>query len=105
MKEESNIVLFQELTSIIEKGKKQVAVQVNSTVVLTYWQVGKTINEHILNNERAEYGKEIVGTVARQLTEFYGKSFEMRNLRRMMQFADQFHDIEIVSPLATQLKK
>ena len=71
--------------------------------MLTYWQVGKTINEHILNNQRAEYGKEIVGTVARQLAELYGKSFEERNLRRMMQFADQFSDIEIVSPLATQL--
>ena len=45
--------LFPNLVQIIELGKKQVALQVNSTVVLTYWQVGKTINEHILNNERA----------------------------------------------------
>ena len=94
--------LFPNLVQIIEQGKKQVAVQVNSTVVLTYWQVGKSINEHILNNERAEYGKEIVSTVSTQLAEKYGKSFELRNLRRMMQFADLFPNIEIVSPLATQ---
>ena len=31
------------------------------------------------------------------------KNFELRNLRRMMQFAEQFPNIEIVSPLATQL--
>jgi predicted nuclease of restriction endonuclease-like (RecB) superfamily len=37
------------------------------------------------------------------LTEKYGRSFEARNLRRMMQFAQQFPDIEIVSALATQL--
>lgn len=95
--------LFPNLVKIIERGKKQVAVQVNSIVVLTYWQVGRTINEHILKNERAEYGKEIVSTLSTQLVEKYGKSFEVRNLRRMMQFADQFADIEIVSPLATQL--
>jgi len=95
--------LFPNLVQIIELGKKQVALQVNSTVVLTYWQVGKTINEHILNNERAEYGKEIVSTVSTLLAEKYGKSFELRNLRRMMQFADLFPNIEIVSPLATQL--
>jgi hypothetical protein len=32
-----------------------------------------------------------------------GKSFVARNLRRMMQFAEQFPDSRIVSPLATQL--
>jgi DUF1016 N-terminal domain len=33
----------------------------------------------------------------------YGRSFEARNLRGMMQFAEQFLDFGIVSPLATQL--
>lgn len=103
MSKELDKQLFPNLVQIIEQGKKQVAVQVNSTVVLTYWQVGKSINEHILNNERAEYGKEIVSTLSTQLVEKYGKSFELRNLRRMMQFAEQFPDMEILLPLATQL--
>jgi hypothetical protein len=33
----------------------------------------------------------------------YGRSFEARNLRRMMQFSEQFPDFGIVSPLTTQL--
>jgi hypothetical protein len=33
----------------------------------------------------------------------HGRSFESRNLRRMMQFAEQFPDFGIVSPLTTQL--
>ncbi|HLA36450.1 MAG TPA: DUF1016 N-terminal domain-containing protein [Rhodocyclaceae bacterium] len=41
--------------------------------------------------------------MAIQLLAGYGRSFEVRNLRRMMQFAEQFPDFEIVSPLATQL--
>ena len=42
-------------------------------------------------------------TLVAQLTEKYGSSFEVRNLRRMMQFAEQFLDFEIVSQPATQL--
>src|SRR5690606_17753115 len=49
------------------------------------------------------YGKKVVTTLAAQLVVSYGRSFEARNLRRMMQFAEQFPDFGIVSPLATQL--
>ena len=95
--------LFQDLSKIIEQGKNQVAIQVNSTLTLTYWQIGKKINEHILQNKRAEYGKEIVKTVATQLVSIYGRSFVVKNLHRMMQFSVLFPDFEIVVPLARQL--
>jgi len=64
---------------------------------------GKRINEVILQNKRAEYGKQIVSTLSTQLKERYGRNFDLRNLRRMMQFADEFPNIEIVSTLSTQL--
>jgi len=38
-----------------------------------------------------------------QLKEKYGSSFALRNLRRMMQFAEQFPDFEIVSTSSTLL--
>ena len=95
--------LFQDLARIIDQGKTQLERQVNSTITLVYWQVGKRINENVLNNQRAEYGKEIVLPVATQLVSKYGRSFEVKNLRRMMQFAEQFTDFEIVVPLARQL--
>jgi len=99
----SNTSLLAELSQIIEEGKKRLSIQVNSTVTLTYWQVGTTINHHILKNKRAEYAKEIVPTLSTQLKQAYGRSFEERNLRRMMQFASDFVELDIVSPLATQL--
>ena len=95
--------LFSELSQIIEQGKNEVARQVNSTRTLVYWQVGKKINEHILNNQRGAYGKQIVVTVSRQLEIQYGRSFNEKNVRRMMQFAEVFPDVEIVVPLARQL--
>ncbi len=96
-------LLFTELTVLIEQSKKKVVAQVNSVLTLTYWQVGKKINEHILKKNRAEYGKQIIVSLAGQLVEKYGKSFSTRNLRRMMQFADEFADLKIVSPLVSQL--
>lgn len=72
-------------------------------MTLTYWNVAKRINNEILDNQRAEYGKQIVVSVARQLTVLYGRSFEEKNLRRMMQFAQIFNDEQIVVSLIRQL--
>lgn len=95
--------LFRQVASLIEQSKQHVAIQANSTLTLLFWKIGKTINENVLGNKRADYAKQIVTTLSTQLKELYGKSFEERNLRRMMQFAEQFPDLAIVSPLATQL--
>lgn len=95
--------LIQELSHLIEESKQQVSRVANSTLTLLFWHVGNRINTEILDNERAAYGKQIVKTVARQLEEKYGRNFTERNVRRMMQFAIDFNDFEIVPPLATQL--
>lgn len=56
-----------------------------------------------MKNERAEYGQQIVLTVSTQLELKYGRNFSEKNLRRMIQFAVEFSDFEIVVPLARQL--
>jgi len=103
MKEKDNDPLFQDLASIIDQGKRQVSAQVNSAITLTYWKVCNKISTHILENQRAEYGKEVIPQVAIRLANIYGKSFQEKNLRRMMQFAEVFSDYQIVAPLARQL--
>jgi predicted nuclease of restriction endonuclease-like (RecB) superfamily len=95
--------LIRELANIIDQSKHELRRQVNSTITLVYWQVGVKINTHILENKRGEYAKEIVSTVSTQLKERYGKSFELRNLRRMMQFSELFPDLNILVPLSSQL--
>lgn len=96
-------ILFRDLEKIIEQGKEQVISQVNSTLTITYWHIGKKINDHVLNNQRAEYGEKIVATIAKQLEKQYGRSYTLRNLRRMMQFAQKFSDLKIVTSLMSQL--
>ena len=95
--------LFQDLSEIIEQSKKQLAVQVNSTLTITYWQIGKRINDDVLQNQRAEYGKQLLTPVATQLANKFGRSFNEKNLRRMMRFAVVFPDFTIVAPLVRQL--
>jgi len=99
----SNQGLFNELSQLIEQSQLQVALQVNSALTILFWQIGARINDNILNNKRADYGKQIVVMLSRQLTEKYGRNFEEKNLRRMLQFAEQFSSEEIVVTLSRQL--
>ncbi|HNY27168.1 MAG TPA: PDDEXK nuclease domain-containing protein [Candidatus Sumerlaeota bacterium] len=98
-----NTDLFDEIKGLIEQGRQQVAVTVNATMTMLYWQIGKRINEEVLLEQRAAYGQQIVSTLARQLVEEYGHSFSEKNLRRMMQFATVFSDPAIVVSLIRQL--
>lgn len=95
--------LYAAVSDLIEEARRTLARQANSSMVFLFWRIGQQVNGEILNHQRAEYGQKIVSTLATQLVTSYGRSFEARNLRRMMQFAELFPDFEIVSPLATQL--
>jgi len=95
--------LFNELSQLIEQSQLQVVGQVNSALTMLFWYIGYRVNQNILQNKRADYGKQIVVTLSRQLTEKYGRNFEEKNLRRMLQFAEQFSDEQIVVTLSRQL--
>ena len=71
---------------------------------MMYWHIGERINRDVLGSQRAEYGKQIVAQVARQLQKEYGKKgFDDKSIRRMMQFANLFADEQIVAQAARQL--
>lgn len=96
--------LLQDLRLIIEQARCRVATAANSELTMMYWHVGERINREVLGNQRADYGKQIVAQVARQLQEAYGeKGFEKSSLTRMMKFAKLFPDEQIVAQVAQQL--
>ena len=92
-----------DLRQIIQSGKSQAVAAVNSALTLTYWHVGKRINEEVLQGARAAYGEQVIASVAQGLVEQFGQGFEAKNLRRMMKFAEIFQDPAIVAPLVRQL--
>ena len=96
--------LIQDLRQIIEQARGRVAATANYELTMMYWHIGERINREVLDNQRAEYGKQIVATVARQLQEEFGrKGFDEKNVRRMMQFAQEFPDEQIVVTASRQL--
>lgn len=95
--------LLGEIRNMIEDSRSYVAVSVNASLTMLYWRIGKRIREDVLKGVRAEYGKEIVLSLSRQLVLDYGNNFSEKNLRRMIQFADVFPSKEIVVSLIRQL--
>ena len=95
--------LLTELIELIEKTKFQVVSHANSSLTILFWHIGKRILTVDLQNERAEYGKQIVVSLSRELAKRFGKNYEEKNLRRMIQFASLYTDIENVVTLSRQL--
>lgn len=95
--------LYFDIAEIIEKSQKTVINHANGILVNLFWKIGKIISVEILKNERADYGKQIVSTLSTQLKSKYGRSYEVRNLRRMIQFYQQFPDENFVKEICINL--
>jgi predicted nuclease of restriction endonuclease-like (RecB) superfamily len=98
-----NKKLFKDIKNLIEESKSFVATTVNASMTILFWKIGVRIDRDILESKRAEYGKQIVVTLSRQLVREYGGGFEEKNLRRMIQFAIAFPDEKIVVTLSRYL--
>jgi len=98
-----NIDLVKEISLLITEAEQQASIAVNTTLTQLYWHIGQRINQEVLGGERAEYGQQIVATLARQLTAEFGRGYSEKQLRRMMQFAEVFPDAQIVATLWRQL--
>lgn len=97
------INLFKEIQTLIEAGRREAAVSVNATMTQLYWEVGTRIRAEVLKGDRADYGAQIVQSLANQLTQTYGKGWTEKQLRHCIRFAEVFQDAEKVSALRRQL--
>lgn len=76
--------LYLQITHLLQQARQKVAVQVNSALVVTYWNIGRLIVADEQNNQkRAEYGKQILKELSKQLTNDFGKGFSRSNLQWM----------------------
>jgi predicted nuclease of restriction endonuclease-like (RecB) superfamily len=103
MKPIQNNIIFEGIKQLIEQTKQSIAVSINSTLTLLYWNIGKQINDEILKNSRADYGKEIVHSLSGQLTKEYGKGYTKTNILNMIKFNKVFDDIKNVHILSAKL--
>ena len=79
--------IVSDIKSIITAGTRTAYNSVNKAMILTYWNVGKRIIEQEQNgNERAEYGKGLIDSLADELTKEFGKNYSKRNLHYFCKF-------------------
>lgn len=79
--------LYKNILNLLQNSKEQVLRTVNSTMVKTYFEIGRLIVEDEQKGfERAEYGKETLKNLSARLTKELGKGFSQRNLEQMRQF-------------------
>lgn len=98
-----SLKLVSDVKSLIEESKQQVMIAVNSAMTMLYWNIGNRINTEILQNQRAEYGKQIVSALSRQLEVDYGSGWSEKHIRHCLRFAETITDYQIVSALQRQL--
>lgn len=92
--------IINDIRYLVEEARAKVASTVNTGLTLLYWQIGDRIQTEILKGDRADYGKEILATLAQQLTQEFGRGFSRSSLTRMVKFSEAFPDTQIVATLA-----
>ena len=93
-----------EVKEILKNARQKAYTAVNSAMVEAYWKIGRRIvEEEQSGRERAEYGKEIIKNLSKELTEEFGKGFGERNIRNIRQFYVLFSDYEKWKSLISKL--
>lgn len=93
----SEDILFQSIREIINQSREKVFRVANSTLLLTYWQIGQLIVEdEQKGKERAEYGKFVLKNLSKKLTLEFGKGFDYTNLSNMRKFYQAFPIVDTV---------
>ncbi len=84
-------LLIEQISLAVSKGKSQAAITINSTLVETYWNIGKYIVEFEQDGQaKAKYGERLLVTLSKDLTVLLGKGFSKSNLFNMRLFYTRF---------------
>ena len=98
MLENTNAEMIQEIKDIILQSRQKVAYEVNNTMLYAYWNVGRIIVENEQNgNIKAEYGKQIMKELSKELRKSLGSGFSVSNLFNMRKLYITYPKFQTVS--------
>lgn len=81
------VPVVKEIRSILDTARKNVAQQVNNELLNTYWNIGRIICEYEQSDTaRADYGKQTLRALSKELTKEFGKGFSVSNIQFMRRF-------------------
>lgn len=94
----ANNSMILEIRELLENARKNVAQQVNTQLLTTYWNIGRIIVEYEQQNQiRADYGKQTLRELSKELTREFGKGFSRSNLQNMRAFYLAYEKCQTVS--------
>jgi predicted nuclease of restriction endonuclease-like (RecB) superfamily len=103
LSEQSEIDFFKSVCDLIRQARRSVEKNINTTMVTTYFEIGRRIIEKEQQGEkRAQYGKRILKGLSDYLTENIGKGFSVENLKLMRRFYTVYSGAEIGQSVITQ---
>ncbi len=90
--------LYQKIHELLLDSKQNIVRSVNSTMVYTYYEIGRMIVEDEQQGKhRAEYGKQVLEFLSQQLSQSFGRGFSVVNLRQMRAFYQTYSIQQTVS--------
>ena len=93
-----NSSMILEIRELMENARKNIAQQVNTRLLTTYWNIGRIIVEYEQQNQiRADYGKQTLRELSKELTREFGKGFSRSNLQNMRAFYLAYEKCQTVS--------
>lgn len=80
-------ILFKHVSELIEQSRQHVKKAVNTSMVYTYYGIGKYIVEdEQQGSERAQYGKQILINLSSRLTDKFGEGWSVDTLEKTRMF-------------------
>lgn len=76
--------LIEKIGNTYSSAKNNISKSINTEMLLTYWKIGKEIIEYEQNgNMKADYGKQLLSNLSKDLSVKFGKGFSRSNLQNM----------------------
>ena len=90
--------VLQEIKTILDTARNNVARQINSELLNAYWNIGRIICEYEQSDSaRADYGKQTFKALSKELTKEFGKGFSVSNIQFMRRFYQTYQSQQTAS--------
>lgn len=77
---------YSHITEVLLSARKRAYSAVNYSMVLAYWEIGRSIVEEQHGKERAAYGDALIKGLSERLTADFGRGFDASNLLNIRRF-------------------
>lgn len=79
--------LYHSIAEILRNAQQRAYSAVNLSMIDAYWHIGqKIVEEEQQGNERAKYGDNLLQRLSQELSDEFGKGFNLTNLKYIRQF-------------------